>query len=194
MNAAIVIMLYLASPTLAPSHVALWCAAPWIASVDYHWPEIKPRLVRQPERIVAAEIPAVPSPVGATVEPSATEAAPAGIEWVSLDVARHSGKPIWLHVAGRFCAPCRALESGAFRDPRLIAASRRWACVAMDATDTMQFRTGAVPVHEAMDITTVPRDVFVHRSRFQMVAASQPCPRDAAGYVRHLDEWWSKSQ
>jgi thiol-disulfide isomerase/thioredoxin len=188
MNAAIVILLYLASPTLAPSHVALWCAAPWIASGEYRRPQRADHFA-EPSKMVPVEPLA-----GAAVEPPAPKAAPAAINWVSLEVARASGKPIWLHVAGKFCAPCRALESGAFRDPRLIAASRRWACVAMDATDTMQFRTGAVPVHEAMDITTVPRDVFVLRSRFQMAAPSQPCPRDAAGYVRHLDEWWSKSQ
>lgn len=186
MQTAIVILLALAAPSQLLAHIAIWRAVPWACAGEY----------RLPDHFADANkmVPTIPSQAGATVEPSATKAAPASINWVSLDVARHSGKPIWLHVSGEFCAPCRALEAGPFRDPKLIAASQRWACVAMDAKDTMTFRTGTVPVHEAMGIQTVPRDVFVKRSQFQMVAPSQPCPMDAAGYVRHLDQWWSKSQ
>jgi hypothetical protein len=171
MNTILYLLLAIAVPPLADA----WACAPLIAGGVYHFPP------RQANHIGDAN-------------EKLRSPAPAAIKWVSLDVARHSGKPIWLHVSGEFCAPCRALESGPFRDPRLIAASQRWACVHMDAKDTMMFRTGAVPVHQAMGITTVPRDVFVRGSRFQMAAPSQPCPMDAAGYVKHLDQWWSKAQ
>lgn len=124
---------------------------------------------------------------GAAAESSATEAAPASIRWVSLAEAQASGKPIWIHVTGPGCGPCIAIEENVSPDSAVAKASQRWACVAMQYGDPMLIN---------QHISRVPRDVFIRREA-NVPASTRggiPCPMDAAGYVRHLNQWWSKSQ
>lgn len=115
------------------------------------------------------------------------------INWVTIEEARASGKPIWLHVYGDYCPPCRELDAQVFPDPRVIAAAQKFACVKLSSQAPMSYRGGVTTVANAMGITRVPRDAFINRD-YRPVANPVACPMTVGGYVNHLDQWWSKSQ
>ena len=86
----------------------------------------------------SAPTPAPPVPVASSPRPAAPRAA--AIAWITSerdarDQARRKNLPLLVYVRAAWAAPCLAMERGAWRDPRVIAAASSFVPLQLDVTE-----------------------------------------------------------
>ena len=82
----------------------------------------------------------------------------AQIEWLNdLDAALRSAqearRPLLVDVSAVWCPPCKVMEEDVFPDPNVVASSRRFLCVKVDADKrkTPKWYAGALPTIAVLD-------------------------------------------
>lgn len=106
---------------------------------------------------------------------------PTEVVWVTLDEALASGRPVWIHISGKNCGPCR-IEAGFFLDPRVIIAAREFACVHLDSADpeAKPYVSGLVPKDVVLvdgdrrNYTGCPKDALELAARLATVSRDAP--------------------
>lgn len=126
------------------------------------------RLIELLDQSPAATTPPEPvSPLDPSEDAPPVAAGPSYIDWVSLPEARKTGKPIWIHFTGANCRFCRLFEQRNEVDPRIIKASKDWACV--KSSDEANLR-------RQYSIAMIPSNVFLQEGRPPLVSAGLGSP------------------
>ncbi|HEY0482793.1 MAG TPA: thioredoxin family protein [Kofleriaceae bacterium] len=51
-----------------------------------------------------------------------------------LAIARAAHQPVWIELTAAWCAACRIVDQGAYRDPDVVRAARRFLTIRIDTT------------------------------------------------------------
>lgn len=118
--------------------------------------------------------PSEPNRLGAEQGPFVRAASRQSIEWLTLadepfDVARRTGKPIFLLIGAPWSRSARIADETAFKNPDIAATLRRFICVRVDVTRNPEWMTAFLPVERASVAFDVSFQAFVLNSKGRLV-------------------------
>ncbi len=125
----------------------------------------------------AQEVISTSSPAKGGISTTATnsKSPSVGISWVTLEEARKSGKPIWVHFTDTSCGPCRVLRDFVFTKEDVILESRTFACVRENVRGTLGRK---------WQIKSVPWDVFIRQDWKHTYSGISAPPSSFKEYLR----------
>lgn len=110
----------------------------------------------------------------------------AKVHWLSslpraLAEAKRTGKPIFLDFYTTWCSPCAYLENVTGKDPRMIAESKKWVMVKIDA----EKGNANVDLAEKYKAVTFPTLIFLnsHGREYDRVRSNTPATVVPAKYI-----------